>query len=123
MALSSKREDVYRVVKAFATRGEWVNAEAKHYTQALVRSKTLFVFLVCNKENAGCWFSPNQWQMRDFERNGLNLTLTKREEMQRVRVQIDELSLRYIRNLHEDSTFLVFTATELAGLPQEFLKV
>lgn len=54
MTLSSKREDVYRVVKAFATRGEWVNAEAKHYTQALVRSKTFFVFLVCNKENAGC---------------------------------------------------------------------
>lgn len=54
MTLSSKREDVYRVVKAFATRGEWVNAEAKNYTQALVRSKTVFVFLVCNKENAGC---------------------------------------------------------------------
>lgn len=31
----SKREDVYRVVKAFAARGEWVNAEAKNYTQAL----------------------------------------------------------------------------------------
>lgn len=61
--------------------------------------------------------------MRDFERNGLNLTLTKREEMQRVRVQIDELSLRYIQNLHEDSTFLVFAESELAGLPQEFLKV
>lgn len=61
--------------------------------------------------------------MRDFERNGLNLTLTKREEMQRVRVHIDELSLRYIQNLHEDCSFLVFTETELAGLPQEFLKV
>ncbi|XP_008222033.1 PREDICTED: probable thimet oligopeptidase [Prunus mume] len=91
----SKREDVYRVVKAFAARGEWVNAEAKNYTQAL---------------------------MRDFERNGLNLTLTKREEMQRVRIQIDELSLQYIQNLTEDSTFLLFAETELAGLPPEFLK-
>ncbi|KAM1633555.1 hypothetical protein ACFXTN_010597 [Malus domestica] len=91
----SKREDVYRVVKAFAARGEWVNAEAKHYTQAL---------------------------MRDFERNGLNLTLTKTEEMQRVRVQIDELSLRYVQNLNDDSTFLHFTEAELAGLPPEFLK-
>ncbi|KAK9934450.1 hypothetical protein M0R45_021595 [Rubus argutus] len=35
--ICSKREDVYRVVKAFATRGEWVNAEAKNYTQALMR--------------------------------------------------------------------------------------
>ncbi|ONI30163.1 hypothetical protein PRUPE_1G234500 [Prunus persica] len=91
----SKREDVYRVVKAFAARGEWVNAEAKNYTQAL---------------------------MRDFERNGLNLTLTKREEMQRVRIQIDKLSLQYIQNLTEDSTFLLFAETELAGLPPEFLK-
>ncbi|XP_034201270.1 probable thimet oligopeptidase isoform X2 [Prunus dulcis] len=91
----SKREDVYRVVKAFAARGEWVNAEAKNYTQAL---------------------------MRDFERNGLNLTLTKREELQRVRIQIDKLSLQYIQNLTEDSTFLLFTETELAGLPPEFLK-
>lgn len=61
--------------------------------------------------------------MRDFERNGLNLTLTKREEMQRVRIQIDELSLQYIQNLNEDGTFLLFTETELAGLPPEFLKV
>ncbi|KAM2535042.1 hypothetical protein TB1_020681 [Malus domestica] len=91
----SKREDVYRVVKAFAARGEWVNAEAKYYTQAL---------------------------MRDFERNGLNLTLTKTEEMQRLRVQINELSLRYIQNLNDESTFLLFTEAELAGLPPEFLK-
>lgn len=61
--------------------------------------------------------------MRDFERNGLNLTLTKREEMQRVRIQIDKLSLQYIQNLTEDSTFLLFAETELAGLPPEFLKV
>ncbi|PRQ40018.1 putative neurolysin/Thimet oligopeptidase, domain 2 [Rosa chinensis] len=43
--------------------------------------------------------------------------------MQRVRVQIDELSLCYIQNLQEDCSFLVFTETKLAGVPQEFLKV
>ncbi|CAK9155833.1 unnamed protein product [Ilex paraguariensis] len=93
--MCSKREDVYRVVKAFAAKGEWVNPEAKRYTQFLVR---------------------------DFERNGLNLTLTKREELQRLRTQIDELSMRYIRNLNDDSTFLLFGQMELVGLPPEFLK-
>ncbi|KAL5552527.1 hypothetical protein UlMin_039928 [Ulmus minor] len=90
-----KREDVYRVVRNFAAKGEWTSAEAKRYTLCLVR---------------------------DFERNGLNLTLTKREEIQRLRTQIDDLSVQYIQNLNDDGTFLLFTEAELAGLPSEFLK-
>ncbi|XP_041015935.1 probable thimet oligopeptidase [Juglans microcarpa x Juglans regia] len=93
--MCSKREDVYRVIKAIAARGEWMNAEAKHYIQSLVR---------------------------DFERNGLSITVTKREEMHRLRAQIDELSLQYIKNLNDDSTFLLFSEAELAGLPPDFLK-
>ncbi|KAG5090246.1 hypothetical protein JHK82_049024 [Glycine max] len=92
----SKREDVYLVIKAFAVKGEWMNAEAKRFVQILVR---------------------------DFERNGLNLTASKREELQRLRAQIDELSFKYIQNLNDDSKFLLFTEAELAGLPPEFLKV
>ncbi|XP_020228604.1 probable thimet oligopeptidase isoform X2 [Cajanus cajan] len=91
----SKREDVYLVIKAFAVRGEWMNAEAKHFVQILVR---------------------------DFERNGLNLTASKREELQRIRAQIDELSFKYIQNLNDDSKFLLFNEAELAGLPPDFLK-
>lgn len=34
----SKREDVYRVVRAFASRGEWIDAEVKQYTLCLVRA-------------------------------------------------------------------------------------
>ncbi|KAK1577521.1 hypothetical protein Q3G72_022495 [Acer saccharum] len=91
----SKREDVYRVVKTFAARGEWTTPEAKRYIQSLVR---------------------------DFERNGLNLTVTKREEVQRLRTQINELSLRYVQNLNDDSTFLLFTEAELLGFPPQFLE-
>ncbi|KAJ4837321.1 hypothetical protein Tsubulata_048511 [Turnera subulata] len=91
----SKREDVYRVVKAFSAKGEWLNLEVKNYVNCLVR---------------------------DFERNGLNLTISKREEVQRLRTQIDELSLRYIRNLNDDSTYLLFSEADLVGLPPEFLK-
>lgn len=36
MQIFSKREDVYRVIKAFAARGEWMSSEAKRYTQCLV---------------------------------------------------------------------------------------
>ncbi|KAK6242221.1 hypothetical protein SCA6_007610 [Theobroma cacao] len=91
----SKREDVYRVVKAFAAKGEWMGPEAKRYVQCLIR---------------------------DFERNGLNLTATKTEEVQRLRAQIDELSLQYVQNLNDDTTSLLFHENELAGLSTEFLK-
>ncbi|KAH6798728.1 Zincin-like metalloproteases family protein [Perilla frutescens var. frutescens] len=95
ISICSKREDVYRVVKAFIARGDWMSSEVKCYAQYLVQ---------------------------DFERNGLNLTSTKREELQRLRAQIDELSMRYIRNLNDDSTVLLFNDMELVGLPLEFLK-
>ncbi|CAK8567216.1 unnamed protein product [Lathyrus sativus] len=91
----SKREDIYLVVKAFAVRGDWVNAETKSFVQILVR---------------------------DFERNGLNLSASKREELMRLRAQIDELSTIYIQNLNDASAFLPFNEAELAGLPLEFLK-
>lgn len=65
----------------------------------------------------------NQWQVRDFERNGLNLTSSKREELLRLRVQIEELSLRYIQNLNDDGTFIPLSEAELDGLPKEFFEV
>lgn len=95
VSMCSKREDVYRVVKAFASKGEWMNPEAKNYIKCLVR---------------------------DFEQNGLNLTVTKKQEVQRLRAQIEELSLRYIRNLNDDSSCLLFSEAELVGLPTEYLK-
>ncbi|KAK6922350.1 Peptidase M3A/M3B catalytic domain [Dillenia turbinata] len=95
VSMCRKREDVYRVIKAFAARREWMNPETEQYIQCLVR---------------------------DFERNGLNLTLTKREELQRLKAQIDELSMQYVQILSNDGSFLLFDATELQGLPQEFLE-
>ncbi|CAN8238677.1 unnamed protein product [Cochlearia groenlandica] len=90
-----KREDVYRVIKIYAAKGETISAEAKCYLQCLVR---------------------------DFEHNGLNLTSAKREEVERLNNEIDDLSLRYVNNLNEDSSCLFLTEAELAGLPLEFLQ-
>ncbi|KAG9446425.1 hypothetical protein H6P81_012553 [Aristolochia fimbriata] len=95
LCMCSKREDVYRVIKTFAARGEWMSSETKQYVYCLVR---------------------------DFERNGMNLTLSKREEIERLRKEIDELSLHFISNLNEDRTFLLFNESELSGLPSEFIK-
>ncbi|VFQ71463.1 unnamed protein product [Cuscuta campestris] len=95
VSLCSKHEDVYRVVKSLASKVDRMSIEAKRFTQFLVI---------------------------EFERNGLNLTLTKREELQRLRTQIDDLSMQYIRNLNDDTTFLTLSQSELTGLPPEFLK-
>ncbi|XP_073132698.1 probable thimet oligopeptidase isoform X2 [Henckelia pumila] len=91
----SKREDVYRVVRTFTAKGNWQSPEVKRFAQYLVQN---------------------------FERNGLNLTCTKREELQRLRTQIDELSLRYIKNINDDNSFILLHEMELVGLPPDFLK-
>ncbi|KAM3382200.1 putative thimet oligopeptidase [Capsicum galapagoense] len=95
ISICRKREDVYRVVKALTVTGDGLSADAKSFTRFLVR---------------------------EFERNGVNLTLSKKEELQRLTTNIDELSMQYIRNLDDDCSFLLFTDVELDGLPPEFLK-
>ncbi|KAK4731236.1 hypothetical protein R3W88_024224 [Solanum pinnatisectum] len=95
ITMCRKREDVYRVVKALTVTGDGLTTDAKSFTRFLVR---------------------------EFERNGVNLTLSKKEELQRLTANIDELSMQYIRNLDDDCSFLLFTDMELEGLPQEFLK-
>ncbi|XP_006359798.1 probable thimet oligopeptidase [Solanum tuberosum] len=95
ITMCRKREDVYRVVKALTVTGDGLTTDAKSFTRFLVR---------------------------EFERNGVNLTLSKKEELQRLTANIDELSMQYICNLDDDCSFLLFTDTELEGLPQEFLK-
>ncbi|ONK71182.1 uncharacterized protein A4U43_C04F5730 [Asparagus officinalis] len=90
-----KREDVYRVIKAFVEKGEWLGPEAKQYIQCLVR---------------------------DYERNGINLTLSKRKELEYLRSRLDNLSAQYIQNLNEDNSFLLLGDHELAGMPPEFIK-
>lgn len=95
ITMCRKREDVYRVVKALTVTGDGLTTDAKSFTRFLVR---------------------------EFERNGVNLTLSKKEELQRLTANIDELSMQYICNLDDDCSFLLFTDMELEGLPQEFLK-
>ncbi|KAI3933466.1 hypothetical protein MKX01_022045 [Papaver californicum] len=50
------------------------------------------------------------------------LMCSKREEVQRLRAQIDELSMQYIQNLNDDCTSLLFSETDLLGLPPTFIQ-
>ncbi|WOL03678.1 hypothetical protein Cni_G12398 [Canna indica] len=90
-----KREDVYRVIKAFADRGEWLGFEAKRYTQCLVE---------------------------EFERNGVNLTPSKKKELENLKTQIEGLSFQYVQNLNLDNSFLLLSESELSGMPLQFIK-
>lgn len=69
------------------------------------------------------WFLIVQWQVREFERNGVNLTMSKREEMEKLKSQIDELSLQYVHNLNSDNSFILLSEPELVGMPPQFIKV
>ncbi|PPD86502.1 hypothetical protein GOBAR_DD16560 [Gossypium barbadense] len=117
----SKREDVYCVVKAFAAKGEWMGPEARHYVHCLVR-EIFPLSHVCYPSYDMGFSNTVGYKVKEFERNGLNLTATKREEVQRLKAQIDELSFQYVQNLNDDSTSVLFHENELAGLPAEFLK-
>jgi len=90
-----QREDVYRVIKAFAVKGERIGPEATRFLQCLVK---------------------------EFERNGVKLSQSKRKEMETLKCHIDELNLKYLQNLNDFTQFLLLNEDELAGMPFEFLK-
>ncbi|KAG6549911.1 hypothetical protein Mapa_008421 [Marchantia paleacea] len=92
---SSMREDVYRVVKAFAEKDEPLGTEAQRYVDRLVR---------------------------DFERLGLNLNKETRSELEFLNTQIGELCIVFQQNVNEENQLLYFNENELAGVPTDFLK-
>ncbi|XP_078169957.1 zincin-like metalloproteases family protein isoform X2 [Carex rostrata] len=90
-----KREDVYRVIKTLLDKGGRIKLAAKRYIQNMVK---------------------------EMERHGTRLSPSKRIEMERIKSQLDELSLRYIENLSSGPKYLLLSEQELAGMPHEFIK-
>lgn len=62
-------------------------------------------------------------QVKEFERNGVKLSQSRRKEMEKLKYHIDELNLKYLQNLNDFTKFLLLDEDELAGMPFEFLKV
>lgn len=63
------------------------------------------------------------WQVEEFERNGVCLNPSKKNELESLGKQIEELSFQYIQNLKMDNSFLLLSEAELAGMPLQFIEV
>ncbi len=59
--------------------------------------------------------------MRDFKRNGLELSDADRTKLVELRSRLTELQTRFSKNLNEDASKIEVKKDELAGLPDDFL--
>ncbi len=89
------REDVYRVVKAYADTNPNLDGE-----DAKLLKET----------------------MRDYRRAGLHLPKVERDEVERLRKQLTALSTDFQNNITKAKQPLKFTRAELAGVPDDFLE-
>ncbi|XP_024541630.1 probable thimet oligopeptidase isoform X2 [Selaginella moellendorffii] len=89
------REDVYRVVKAYAEKKEDLPPETLRFVNHLVR---------------------------DYERLGLHLAPEMRSEVDKIKKTIGELCITFQKNLAQLNEVLLFNEDELAGLPITFVK-
>lgn len=90
----SKREDLYKAVKAFADTTPTLQGDEKRLLE--------FV-------------------MRDYRRSGMDLPKEKRDHLAEVEKEIGKLVIDFNKNIANDETALPFTRDELKGLPQEFI--
>jgi thimet oligopeptidase len=88
------REDVYKVVKAYADKKPKLQGE-----DAKLLAET----------------------MRDFRRAGLNLPKAQRDEVERMRKELTGLTTDYESNITKAQKAVKFTKAELEGVPEDFL--
>lgn len=89
------REDVYRAIKAYADTHPKLEGED---------AKLLFE------------------TMRDYRRAGLDLPKNERDEVERMRKELSNLSTDFEENVTKAEKAVKFTRAELEGVPDDFLK-
>jgi thimet oligopeptidase len=94
------REDVYRAVKAFAD-------DYEAGKRPKLEGEPLKLY---------------QDTMRDYRRAGLTLDKPTRDKVEALQKQLARISTEFDKNISEAKHELVFTAGELAGVREEFLK-
>lgn len=94
---SSMREDLYKVVAAAVKNSDLTKLSPER--QRLAEKLEL-----------------------DFKRHGLTLPKDKQEKLKDLKKKLSELQINFSKNINEDKTECLFSAEELAGLPQDFLK-
>ncbi len=87
------REDVYRNLKAYASRKPRLRGDAKLLDET----------------------------MRDFRRAGLQLPTTERAEVEKLRKELSRLGMDFESNVNEASKDLKFKKVELEGVPSDLL--
>ncbi|ODV97981.1 hypothetical protein PACTADRAFT_36577 [Pachysolen tannophilus NRRL Y-2460] len=58
---------------------------------------------------------------KEYERNGLALSLDKRDKIKQLQKKLANLKLKFSKNLGEETEFLLFTKEELEGVPESVL--
>jgi len=88
------REDVYNAIKAYAdTKPELEGEQAKLLDDTL----------------------------RDYRRNGMHLPKAQRDELERLKTELSELTEDFGKNINEADIFLEFSAAQLDGAAEDFL--
>jgi len=60
-------------------------------------------------------------QVRDGKRNGLHLSIKKRERLSEIQKRLGDLSTDFQSNLNEDKSYLTFKKEELSGMSDKYL--
>ncbi len=89
------REDVYRVVKAYADSSPRLSGEAKRLLEQT---------------------------LRDYRRAGLHLAKAERNEVERLRKELSAATTEFGTNITNAKKELKFTGAQLEGLPESFLE-
>ena len=59
--------------------------------------------------------------MRDYRRNGMALPKEKRDQLKKLKTDLNNMGLEFATNITEAKATVEFSAAELAGLPEDFL--
>ena len=90
----SKREDLYRAVKAYADTNPKLEGEQKRLLE---------------------------FTLRDYKRSGMMLAPEQREQLKQIEMQLNKLGIEFEKNIRDDESVLPLTAEELAGVPEDVL--
>ncbi len=91
---ASFRQDVYDVMKAYAD------------TQPQLTGEDAMLLKVT---------------MRDYRRNGMDLSQDKKDELKQLKKDLSEMGLAFSKNINEARADVIYTAEELSGLSDDFL--
>ncbi|RMF74391.1 MAG: hypothetical protein D6744_14540 [Planctomycetota bacterium] len=90
----SKREDLYKAVKAYADSHPKLEGERRRYLEHT---------------------------LRDYRRAGMELSPERREELKAIQKEINKLGIEFEKNIRDDETRVIVTREELGDMPDDFI--